>query len=116
MDLAVHGQSSAGDGEPSGVLVVDPPLDLRAPALARQQVAGHGAAHAPDRAREAVDEAVPLVSELVTNALRYGAAPLTLRVRVRSNGIHVGVSDASRHLPVVAPSPLTGVPRRDEAC
>jgi anti-sigma regulatory factor (Ser/Thr protein kinase) len=50
----------------------------------------------------ALDDALLLVSELVTNAVRHGAPPLTLRIDCEeSSGITVRVSDGEPGLPVL---------------
>jgi PAS domain S-box-containing protein len=46
-----------------------------------------------------VDTAVLLVSELVTNALLHAGTDIGLTGSVGPDGLHVGVSDGSRHLP-----------------
>jgi anti-sigma regulatory factor (Ser/Thr protein kinase) len=43
-----------------------------------------------------------LVSELATNALRYGRPPLSVRVRIVGEEVEVGVSDADPSVPSVA--------------
>jgi PAS domain S-box-containing protein len=46
-----------------------------------------------------LDTAVLLVSELVTNALLHAATDIGVTARLDGEGLHVGVSDGSRHLP-----------------
>lgn len=45
------------------------------------------------------DTALLLASELVTNAVKYGGAPITLDLHVSRNSVIVGVSDAGAALP-----------------
>ncbi|MDQ1688490.1 MAG: hypothetical protein QOK42_1465 [Frankiaceae bacterium] len=45
------------------------------------------------------DSVTLIVSELVTNAMRYGSPPCTLRLRCREQGLVVEVADADRSLP-----------------
>jgi anti-sigma regulatory factor (Ser/Thr protein kinase) len=63
--------------------------DLDAPAVARHFVAEQGAALPPD----VVADAELLVSELVTNAVLYGRAAITLRVNVDPPGVGIAVHD-----------------------
>ncbi|MFB9376753.1 ATP-binding protein [Kineococcus gynurae] len=46
-----------------------------------------------------------LVTELVTNAVRYGGAPIALTLRATQRGIHVEVSDGSPVEPVLRRPP-----------
>jgi PAS domain S-box-containing protein len=46
-----------------------------------------------------LDTAVLLVSELVTNALLHAATDIGVSVTLDGEGLHVGVTDGSRHLP-----------------
>jgi anti-sigma regulatory factor (Ser/Thr protein kinase) len=64
--------------------------DLDAPALARRFVAEQGASLPAD----VVADAELLVSELVTNAVLYGRAAITLRVNVDPPGIGIAVHDS----------------------
>jgi hypothetical protein len=45
------------------------------------------------------DTAVLLVSEIVTNALLHAGTDIGVTATLDDNGLHVGVSDGSRHLP-----------------
>jgi anti-sigma regulatory factor (Ser/Thr protein kinase) len=47
--------------------------------------------------------AVLLVSELVTNAIRYGRPPIQLRAARHGQGIRVEVTDGERRAPAPAP-------------
>jgi anti-sigma regulatory factor (Ser/Thr protein kinase) len=69
----------------------------RAPAAARASIRQVCTLIAP----RFVDDAQLLVSELVTNAVRYGEAPLTLSVDCDQAGITVAVADAGPRLPKV---------------
>jgi anti-sigma regulatory factor (Ser/Thr protein kinase) len=71
-------------------IVLNLPYQASAPALARQFVAEH-AAELPVTVR---DDAELLVSELVTNALRYGRPNIALRLRLDPPGIGVSVEDS----------------------
>ena len=51
---------------------------------------------------EPIDDAVLVVSELVTNAFRYGSGPLVLHLTVEDGYLVVGVQD---NKPASAPSP-----------
>jgi anti-sigma regulatory factor (Ser/Thr protein kinase) len=78
--------------------------DLDAPALARRFVAEQGAALPGDVAADAE----LLVSELVTNAVLYGRAAITLRVNVDPPGIGIAVQDSGEdtiELPPDRPDP-----------
>lgn len=74
---------------------------MHAPAHARAWVSAHTSAlPAP-----AVDDALLIVSELVTNAVRYGAPDIVLGLDVLGDRIRIEVSDGGERLPVVAPGP-----------
>ncbi len=119
MPLAPVLQEAAGEPDVSGVSVVSsrsttigrrgastPPARCRLPlpaellsaALAREIVravlTGNDAA-----ATEVVDDVVLVVSELVTNAVRHANGPIVLEVQRHSDGVEVGVEDASPVLP-----------------
>ncbi len=57
-----------------------------------------------DLGSTAPEVAVLLVSELVTNAIRYGRPPIQLRAARKGQGIRVEVTDGERR----APSPAYG--------
>lgn len=69
------------------------PNDATAPTEAR-----HAVRATPTRWRlpALVDSCVLTVSELVTNAVRYGLPPLGLVMRRRKGAVRIDVSDASR--------------------
>jgi anti-sigma regulatory factor (Ser/Thr protein kinase) len=50
-----------------------------------------------------LDDALLIVTELVSNALRHGAAPIELDLRLTDQTLRIAVSDA---LPARAPTPL----------
>ena len=73
------------------------PLDPRAAAQARRFLRE---AICPVHAASVLDSAELLVSELVTNGVRYAAPPITLRVACDgSSGLQVSVSDGGAELP-----------------
>jgi anti-sigma regulatory factor (Ser/Thr protein kinase) len=79
-------------------------MDLRAPARARQFVRE---AHCGAHNASVLDEAALLVSELVTNAIRHGAPPLTAEVEcVGRQGMEVRVSDGSSEAPSMRLAPI----------
>ena len=73
------------------------PVDRAAPHLAREFLRDRAC---PVHGAGVLDEAVLLVSELVTNAVEHGAPPVTVRVECRGAlGLQVCVSDGSVHQP-----------------
>ncbi|ABS01595.1 putative anti-sigma regulatory factor, serine/threonine protein kinase [Kineococcus radiotolerans SRS30216 = ATCC BAA-149] len=77
---------------------LDLPTDERAPAHARRFLEE---AVCPVHAACVLDDATLLVTELVTNSLRYGAPPLTVRVVCDGTaGLRVMVSDGDPGAPV----------------
>ena len=75
--------------------------DHRAPRAARAFVAGALAAGRLPRG-VVVDDVVLIASELVTNAVRAGAAWVDLSLRVTSRRVDLVVTDDARGLPVLA--------------
>lgn len=68
-------------------------MDTRAPARAREFLR---AAHCPEHAAQVLDEALLLVSETVTNAVRHGAPPVVIAVDCEgASGMRVRVRDSS---------------------
>jgi anti-sigma regulatory factor (Ser/Thr protein kinase) len=65
----------------------------RARAFTRQALAG-----APDAV---TDDAVTVVTELVTNALLHGGPPVRLRVTAGPDGVRLEVADGGAEVPVV---------------
>jgi anti-sigma regulatory factor (Ser/Thr protein kinase) len=88
-----------GAGQPSWDATFPLPPSLDAPALARRYVVEH-AANLPENV---VEDAVLLVSELVTNAVRHGHPNIFLRLRIDPPRIGVAVEDRGEALPVVPP-------------
>ncbi|MBV9592331.1 MAG: ATP-binding protein [Actinobacteria bacterium] len=66
-----------------------------APALARDYLSRRGA-HLPS---DLLDDALVIVSELVTNAVRHGRPEIVLSVREEPPGIGVAVQDSGPELP-----------------
>jgi anti-sigma regulatory factor (Ser/Thr protein kinase) len=52
---------------------------------------------------EPADDALLLLSELVTNAVRYARAPIEARVRLDGTHIVLDVADGATELPVMRP-------------
>ena len=73
------------------------PADLTAPGLGRE----HVAAITADLSREAQDTAALLASELITNAVRSGLEPITLRTRRSPGALEVAVHDHGPERPVL---------------
>lgn len=86
---------SAADDESVSRSVIPLPANADAPMLARAFVARHGDELAPDL----LADALLLVSELATNAVRYGRPEITLELRLHPPGIGVALSDAGPQLP-----------------
>jgi anti-sigma regulatory factor (Ser/Thr protein kinase) len=74
------------------------PADADAPRIAREFVTANGT----DLPPEIVDDALVLVSELVTNAVQHGRPDITIQVVVDPPGIGVAVDDEGEHVPEVA--------------
>jgi len=67
--------------------------DARAPGVARQFVSSSLRLVAPVRHAEKIEDAELVVSELVTNAVRSGAATVHLALRVHHGALEVDVFD-----------------------
>jgi len=78
----------------AGVLVLPP--TQRAPALAREHARRIGSAWPP----ELLDAVLLVVSEAVTNAVRYGRGDVELAVDLRQDRIRIEVSDGNPSPPV----------------
>jgi len=78
---------------------------LRAPAHARAWVSEHVATLSGDL----VDNALLVVSELVTNAVRHGGTGIVVSLRHLSHGVRIAVADAGEALP----TPPDAQPRPD---
>jgi anti-sigma regulatory factor (Ser/Thr protein kinase) len=90
---AAHTQQDDGFHVRDGVLRLDP--SLKAPALARQFLQDHRD-HLPG---DLLTDAEVVVSEVVTNAVRYGLGAILLRVRATPPGIGIAVSDEGPPIP-----------------
>ena len=84
----------------TGPVVIDLPFGADAPSLARKFVDAH-ASGLPEDLR---DDAKLLVSELVTNAIRYGEPTITVQVGFDPPGLSVAVTDRGHHLPALPDS------------
>jgi anti-sigma regulatory factor (Ser/Thr protein kinase) len=91
--------ASDQDPEPAYQTVLLP-NDADAPAIARNYVLEHAAWLRPDL----MDDALVLVSELVTNAIRYGRPQITLGLRIEPPGVGVTVQDSGALMPDPTPS------------
>lgn len=90
------------DRHGEGPLVYALPADRAAPAIARR----HLAKYASGLPAQLVDDALVLVSELVTNAVEHGRPEIVLTIRRSPPGIGVSVQDGGGGLP----APVQGVP------
>jgi anti-sigma regulatory factor (Ser/Thr protein kinase) len=72
------------------------PVSREAPALAREFLRGSTCA---EHHSEVVDDAVLLVSELVTNSVLHGGPPVVVAVDCDEDTLQVRVRDGSRALP-----------------
>jgi anti-sigma regulatory factor (Ser/Thr protein kinase) len=70
---------------------------LHAPAHARAWVL----ARTPGLARDATDDALLIVSELVTNAVRHGDGDIVVSLDVRPDRVRIEVRDDGAELPVI---------------
>ena len=88
--------------DPAGYdAVIELPATGHAPAIARQYLTDHATSLPPDL----LDDALVLVSELVSNALQHGQPRIVLRLRSDPPGIGVAVQDAGPELPQAATQP-----------
>ncbi|MEO6885162.1 MAG: ATP-binding protein, partial [Jatrophihabitantaceae bacterium] len=71
------------------------PNGADAPALARRYLAEHASWLEPD----VLDDALLIVSELVTNAIRHGQPDIFLSLRNDPPRVGVAIQDAGRHMP-----------------
>ena len=55
-----------------------------------------------DHALDLLDDALLLISELVTNSILHGGPPIVLAIVCDGDGLHVRVRDGSRAEPVLA--------------
>lgn len=79
------------------------PPESSSPRLARVWAFERLRAWAPGRNS---DEAVLLVSELVTNSVIHAGTSLTVEVGLDQDCLHVEVSDGDPHLPVASTPPI----------
>ncbi|HEY7010438.1 MAG TPA: ATP-binding protein [Jatrophihabitantaceae bacterium] len=70
---------------------------LHAPAHARAWVS----ARTPGLTRDTTDDALLIVSELVTNAVRHGDGDIVVSLDVRADRMRIEVRDDSPELPVI---------------
>ena len=69
--------------------------DRRAPSIARESVRAACRSRFPNL----VDDAMLLTSEVVTNAVKHGGAPVRLSIECDGSGIVVAVDDSNPELP-----------------
>jgi anti-sigma regulatory factor (Ser/Thr protein kinase) len=87
-------------------LTITLPAALRAPARARAWVAEHAA----DLAPSLLQDALLVISELVTNAVRHGRPEIVVSLRRTPQGLRVAVQDAGPALPAPARTTAPDVP------
>lgn len=108
--VALRASPSAGAPGEERSLEVELPASLQAARIARARVLaaltewGHGGSDDAGRASgsggfEAVDAAVLLTDELVTNAVVHAQSPLRLQLELRADRLRVAVTDESPRLP-----------------
>ena len=73
------------------------PMDSTSPAAARAFAARSGCT---EHALDLLDDALLLISELVTNSVLHGGPPILLAIECDGEGLHVRVRDGSPDLPV----------------
>ena len=81
----------------AGVVAFDLPLSIEAPSLARSLVAAHAC---PEHAKEAVEAAQLVATELATCAVLYGKPPITLELECSTSELTVAVSHSAVGAPV----------------
>ena len=84
------------------------PTDATSPGVARAFARSNGCA---EHALEVLDDALLLISELVTNSLRHGGPPIVLAIDCDGEALQVYVRDGSPQLPtsrVAAPDAENG--------
>jgi anti-sigma regulatory factor (Ser/Thr protein kinase) len=78
------------------------PMETTAPSAARAFAKRSGCrSHAVDL----LDDALLLISELVTNSVLHGGPPIVLAIECDGDALHVRVRDGGPTLPVVADAP-----------
>lgn len=75
------------------------PLQSTSSAAAREFARRSGCT---DHALDLLDDALLLISELVTNSILHGGPPIVLAIECDGDGLHVRVRDGSRTPPVQA--------------
>lgn len=73
------------------------PTSPTSPAAARAFVRASGC---PEHDLEVLDDALLIVSELVTNSVKYGGAPIVLAIECDEHSLSIRVRDGSPDLPV----------------
>jgi anti-sigma regulatory factor (Ser/Thr protein kinase) len=84
------------DGPESPAIVFTLPADVAAPAIARQHLTDYSGG----MPAQLIDDALLLVSELVTNAVEHGRPEIVLTIRPSPPGIGVSVRDSGQGRPV----------------
>jgi anti-sigma regulatory factor (Ser/Thr protein kinase) len=87
-------------------LTITLPSALLAPAHARAWVAEH----ATGLPAHVVQDALLVVSELVTNAVRHGRPDIVVSMRPTADGVRVAVQDAGPELPAAARAAAPDMP------
>lgn len=75
------------------------PMESTSPLAARTFARRSGC---PEHALELLDDALLLISELVTNSIQHGGPPILLAIDCDGGGLTVRVRDGSPHLPRLA--------------
>ena len=83
-----------GDTPQASVLL---PISSTSPMAARDWARRTGCT---SHALEVLDDALLLISELVTNSVKHGGPPIVLAIDCDGDGLHVRVRDGSTDVPV----------------
>src|SRR5687768_9526158 len=75
------------------------PVQSTSPSIAREFARRSGCT---DHALDLLDDALLLISELVTNSIRHGGPPIVLAIDCDGEGLHVRVRDGSTDRPQIA--------------
>ena len=73
------------------------PMSSESPSAARAFARSSGC---PEHALEVLDDALLLISELVTNSVLHGGPPIVLAIECDTTGLQVRVRDGATDLPV----------------